>query len=160
MFIALRKSSTAGFGCKLIDSLSRGNGYCHAELVFSDGLAFSSTPKDELNARPAGGPRFTYKIAFNPDKWDIFPLDTNGTEERAIYKRARKIEAEARIDDGGYDEWGCYRFVIPFVREHPKDWFCSEVVVEALRGIVFPEDIKPWRVAPNDLPQLVKEYGG
>lgn len=117
----------------LIKGWTRGP-YSHVELVFSDGKSASSSFLD-------GGVRFK-DIDYTSDKWDFIPLlDFNEREARRWFI---KHQTE------GYDVLGVSRFVIGFIGETKKRWFCSEAVATALG---FKE---AWRFEPNTLATVLK----
>lgn len=111
-----------------------GNGkYSHCELIFSDGMAASSSFAD-------GGVRFK-RIEFSPDRWDFIKLsDELEADARAWF------EAHAGQK---YDLRGNVRFVLDFLRDDKDKWFCSEAKGAAL-GIK-----EPWRLDPNNLFQVL-----
>ncbi len=103
--------------------------YSHCELVFSDGMAASSSFMD-------GGVRFKL-IEFDPERWNFIELPAH-LEFNAHYWFS--IHAGE-----GYDLIGNFRFLFDFLRNRNGKWFCSEAVGEAL-GMV-----EAWRLGPNGL---------
>jgi hypothetical protein len=108
--------------------------YSHCELIFSDGMAASSSFSD-------GGVRFKM-IDFDSEKWDIFEMPDH-------------LEENARqwfIDHEGlkYDLLGNVRFIIGLVRNSNNRWFCSEAMGAAL-GLM-----DSWRFSPGDLFSIMK----
>lgn len=94
--------------------------YSHVELIFSDGIAASSSYMD-------GGVRFK-KIDFDPALWDFIDLPGH-------------LEPAARqwfVDHAGqpYDLMGNVHFVISPIGDDKRKWFCSEACAAALG---FPE---------------------
>ena len=102
--------------------------YSHVELVFSDGLAASSSVRD-------GGVRVK-AISFAPDRWDILPIDGDEATARAWFD-AHRGEA--------YDAAGLFGFVWRPAAGATRRWFCSEAVAAAL-GMG-----DAWRFCPNTL---------
>ena len=103
--------------------------YSHVELIFSDGMAASSSFMDR-------GVRFK-QIDFDPARWDVVELPAS-------------LEAAARVwfmrhAGQPYDLLGNLHFVIAPVRNDHDAWFCSEAVAAAL-GMS-----EPWRFDPNSL---------
>jgi hypothetical protein len=110
--------------------------YSHVELIFSDGLAASSSFMDH-------GVRFKY-IDFAPERWDFVPLP--GFEERD----ARAWFEEHRGE--GYDLLGNGHFVFAPITGNSERWFCSEACAAAL-GL--PE---PWRYDPATLFSVLSRF--
>jgi hypothetical protein len=145
MRLAFKKSS--GFTGKLIDWLSGGDGFCHVELIFSDGISFSSTTMDE--EKP--GVRFKQIAYSHPQTWVFVELAVTEDQEAQMVCKAIEIE------HAPYDYRGVARFVLPWMPEHPTAYFCSESVLTALQaGGLFP-GIKPHKVSPNRLYEMAKE---
>lgn len=90
--------------------------YSHCELVFSDGIAASSSLED-------GGVRFKW-IEFDAERWDFIELPT-ALEEGAYTwfneHRGRK-----------YDVMGNLQFILACIPSSSNRWFCSEAVAAAL----------------------------
>lgn len=132
-FYTATRPGLPGIYNRLVRWLDRGP-YSHCELIFSDGMAASSSFMD-------GGVRFKY-IEFDPVHWDFVPLPDD-------------LEAAARIwfeDHQGqaYDLWGNARFLLGLLRDSSDKWFCSESIAAAL------DFIDPWRFGPNGLAAIFK----
>jgi hypothetical protein len=93
-----------------------GGPYSHAELVFSDGTAWSASYMD-------GGVR-AKRITFGPDKWDLLPLP--GFDE------AKARAWFDRHSGAGYDLAGNLKFVIGWWPHSGSRWFCTEAIAAAL----------------------------
>ena len=138
MKVALYKGKRGGFAGAFDAAVrwwTRG-AYSHVELVFSDGMAASSSTRD-------GGVRFK-RIDFKPDHWDFVEVD--GDEE---YARAFIAERVGQ----GYDYFGLFGFVW---RPHSGSallWFCSEIVLGALK---FGD---PWQFNPNMVAVIAPRLG-
>jgi hypothetical protein len=123
-------------------------GFSHVELVFSDGLAFSSTSLEGGQ----GGCRFGRIPGLNDtSKWICVPVECSEGQEEAMRDEAEYL---ARIK-ARYDFAGCVDVVLPFVEQNPDDWFCSEVVEHLLQladlsktGAI-PEDCTPNSMAAD-----------
>jgi hypothetical protein len=100
--------------------------YSHAELVFEDGQAASSSAMD-------GGVRFK-AIEFDPALWDFVPVPAG------LAPAAR--DWFAQHDGQAYDMLGNLHFVISAVGDDKRKWFCSEAVAAAL-GMPDPERFDP-----------------
>lgn len=112
--------------------------YSHCELVFSDGLSASASWMD-------GGVRFK-RIDYNPAHWDFMALP----DELEDYARDW-FEFNIGLP---YDLMGNVRFVLPWVHDSEKGWFCSEAMAAALRLK------EPWRFGPNGLAALLPRLFG
>ena len=99
--------------------------YSHAELIFSDGMAASSSFSD-------GGVRFK-AIDFDPANWDFIEISGNEAAARRWF---------TENEGNGYDLWGNVGFVIGFVPDDPRKQSCAESIATALG---FAE---PWRYSP------------
>lgn len=108
--------------------------YSHVELVFSDGIAASSSYAD-------GGVRFKV-IDFEPRSWEFIELPLH-------------LEADARAwfaahAGAGYDLRGNLHFMVEPLADRKDAWFCSEAVAAALG---FRE---PWRYDPGVLASTLR----
>ena len=103
--------------------------YSHCEVIFSDNMSASASYID-------GGVRFK-NISYSSDNWDF--VDIGNVDEHS----AR--EWFVRHQGQGYDLRGNLHFVIGFIGDSKKKWFCSEAVAASLG---FKE---PWRFTPNTL---------
>jgi hypothetical protein len=96
--------------------------YSHCELLFPDGVCFSSSWRDD-----GVGVRYK-KFPIIPSHWTCVEIPT--TKEQEIQMRQWcdvKVAENAK-----YDWWGIIQFVIPFVKQKDEDWFCSEICIAAL----------------------------
>lgn len=101
--------------------------YSHCELIFSDGMAASSSFMD-------GGVRFKSDIDFNTDKWDFIKLPD-------------ELELAARTwfnkhTGDKYDIKGNLHFIFGAIGDNADKEFCSEALAAALD---VPD---PWRFSP------------
>lgn len=106
--------------------------YSHAEIVFSDGIAASSSFLD-------GGVRFK-RIDFDPAHWDF--VDIAG-DEAAVRQWFADHEGRA------YDLIGNLGFIVGFIRDGSDKWSCAESIADALG---YPE---AWRFSPAILHAVV-----
>ena len=146
MKLAFKRAS--GFVGNAINLLSGRRGFCHVELVFSDGMSFSSTTLDPGDGDD--GVRFKdIRYSGGVEKWAFHRLTVSEYAERAMRAAAEVLEGAP------YDKGGVLRFLFPWLKEHPKRYFCSEVVVTVLQaGGVLPASVKPWKVSPNALAKM------
>lgn len=103
--------------------------YSHVELVFSTGMAASSSFED-------GGVRFK-RIEFDPERWDFTTLPPH-METAAITWFEQHLGQS-------YDLVGNLHFIVSPVPQRKGKWFCSEAVAAAL-GVA-----APWRYSPATL---------
>jgi len=103
--------------------------YSHCELVFSDGVAASSSLED-------GGVRFKM-IAFDAARWDFIDLPAE-LESRARAWFEQHVGKK-------YDVIGNLQFIIACIPDSHDKWFCSEAVAASL-GIA-----DAWRYDPATL---------
>jgi hypothetical protein len=129
------KTGLAGIYNRGVRFVTKGK-YSHAEIVFSDGMSASASFMDH-------GVRFK-AIDYNVKNWDFLIIDD-------------KFEAKAREwfkehEGQAYDLIGNVHFLFPFVGDNRHKWSCAESVAAALD---MPD---PWRVHPNSLYGLVKDF--
>ena len=108
--------------------------YSHVEILFSDGMWCSSSPRDS-------GVR--YKTIDPLDHWDYRALDVTHKQEQIV-----RDWCDTKIGLS-YDWWGVYSFLIPFIPQKDNEWFCSEFCVVALQEIGIWPDINPSKSTPN-----------
>jgi hypothetical protein len=145
--LAFKRAQYSGLTGRLIDLLSGGDGFCHVELIFSDGLSFSSTTMD---GKPEGV-RFKQINYSHPERWDIIDLPQITPELEA----KGRAYAETLVGQP-YDRFGVARFVLPFMRQHATAWFCNEVVIDV--GHVMEQwlGVVAWEIGPNVFRRIVK----
>jgi len=95
--------------------------YSHSELLFSDGICFSSSWRDD-------GVGVRYKdIHIVPKNWACVEVPTTQAQEKQMrYWCDLRAEEKAK-----YDWRGIIQFVFPFVRQNDEDWYCSEICIAA-----------------------------
>ena len=133
MQIAFYKGPATGLVNKIgrllvcLGTLSR---YSHCELVVQ-GVCYSASARD-------GGVRGKV-IDLGSGHWDV--VDVPGDEVAAL--------AWFERHQGDHYDWmGVLRFALPFLRQRPGKWFCSEAVAEAL-GVADSAGVSPgdlWEV--------------
>lgn len=90
--------------------------YSHCELVFSDGMCFSSSPRDK-------GVRFK-QITIDPTHWDIIDVPT---------EKEKDIRNWCSTQVGmKYDWLGTLGLVIKMPFQAKNKWYCSEICITAL----------------------------
>lgn len=140
MKIALYKGKGGSLLNKIVNGAIRfwtRGPYSHAELVFSDGVWFSTDPAAlVVRLNPAG-----YDEGY--DFVDVFV-----TEEQERVVRAWAISQVGK----GYDWVGIFLSqFLPLGVQEPNRWFCSEIVTAALQRIGIFAGVKPSSVHPNRL---------
>lgn len=117
MQIAFYKGPASGLKNKLgrlLVCIGTWSKYSHCELVIN-GMCYSASARD-------GGVR-SKAIDLASGHWDV--VEVSGDAMRALmWFQAHQGQA--------YDWWGVLRFALPFLRQRPGKWFCSEAVAEAL----------------------------
>jgi hypothetical protein len=104
--------------------------YSHAELVI-DRVCYSSSARDK-------GVRGKV-IDLTNGHWDVREVHEFWDGPEAQANAFKWFEA---YNDVPYDWWGVIRFALPFVKQKPDQWFCSEAVAAAL-GHQKPESFSP-----------------
>jgi hypothetical protein len=134
MHLAFYKAPGTVFD-KLIRLVTR-SPYSHVELVLGnagDGtfVCGSSSPRD-------GGVRIK-TMSLPADRWDLAPIAGDAATALHWFEQHRGEP---------YDWLGVLRFVLPWVGQSPRAWFCSEACLAAL-GLR-----EPWRFNPADCAAL------
>lgn len=131
-------------------------GYSHAELIIDD-LWYSSTMRDEgvdFNGNPKKDGTRAKRIDPDVEKWTFIHLPnvTEHDEGKMLAWFNTRWIMDARYDFGGV-----LRFVLPWEKEHPSKFFCSELVVSMLRAGGHAVCLEPaYKVSPN---RLAEVYG-
>lgn len=109
--------------------------FSHMEVVFSDGMAASSSFEDR-------GVRFK-EIKFSNDRWEFVQLPTSleSMARQYFVDRAGKVK---------YDLLGNLHFIVGFISESKNKEFCSESGAASI-GLQ-----EPWRYTPNSLHRVVQ----
>ena len=106
--------------------------FSHCEIVFSDGLAFSSSPRDD-------GVRYKLIEDIGGDHWELFNVELDAVREGNV----------RRWCDGQVGKKYDWVGLVCSLLAHNDKWFCSEVDLVALRvGNLFM-DVNPARSSPN-----------
>jgi len=95
--------------------------YSHTELLFSDGICFSSSWRDD-----GVGVRYK-KIHIIPKNWVCVEVSTTQKQEHQMKEWCDVKAAE----NANYDWCGIIQFVLPFVKQKDEDWYCSEICIAA-----------------------------
>lgn len=112
--------------------------YSHTEICLGDPFA---GPVMCLSSESAMGVRVK-RMQLDPAKWDVVRMPDVSESDFWFFATEHKGEP--------YDWVGAARSVLPFVgREHPRAWFCSEVVAH-IRGLK-----EPWRMYPGVLHAVI-----
>jgi len=123
--------------------------YIHSELLFSDGARFRIAPGEVSRFYvPADAPRWDGAV------WDC--LEVAGGDEAFVRKWCFEQSGTK------YDWLGlalCQ--VLPWGREHPDRWFCSEQCTAGLQAGGYPAvaDLKPHYQSPAKLAAALVHRG-
>lgn len=93
--------------------------YSHCEIA----IARNDGMYDCLSASMRDGGIRCKTMQLPGARWDMLPCALTEREVREWF---------AREKGKGYDYAGALRFVLPFLRQAPQKWFCSEFVAAAL----------------------------
>ena len=97
--------------------------YSHVELVFSDGMCFSVSPRD-------GGARFK-KIDLNPESWNVMDIYIPEPAEKDIRAIAKSFTGYK------YDYLGAIFSISPLCIQKNNRAFCSEIVTNSLDQCIY-----------------------
>lgn len=129
---------------KLVSWITRGP-FSHCELVFSDGVCFSSSGRDE-------GVRFKL-IDFKKEHWIFYDLILSESEEAYV-----KTWCSLKVGKK-YDWLGLLRFVFPNIDSDDKrKWFCSEICVRALQKVNLFTNLNHHKTSPNSFYKAVQQH--
>lgn len=91
----------------------------HVELLFSDGMMFSASQYED---------RVRFKQHnFYSKSWMRIELPITSSQEAIV-----RDWCETQVGKK-YDYLGILGFIIPFIKDNPNKWFCSEVCDEACK---------------------------
>ena len=118
--------------------------YSHCELIFSDGSSFGTSLTSPFKTQ------FTYKIYFH-QQWDIIDVDIPMEKETLI-----KAFCWTQVDKK-YD-WKAIFFsmILPFRKEDPNKWICSEICVAAFHVADYFGGTKACTVNPGKFAKMIK----
>jgi uncharacterized protein YycO len=115
MRVIFYRASSGDYWDKLVAMWTNGL-YSHCELMFSDGMCFSSSSRD-------GGVRFKQIIIY-PTHWDIIDVPT---------EKEKDIRNWCSTQIGmKYDWLGILGLAIKMPFQNRKKWYCSEICITAL----------------------------
>jgi hypothetical protein len=164
-------------------------GFAHSELVFDNGESFSSTTdfdahtlvyptaRDAHHLGRTSGP-IIRKIKFPDWEWQFTELDLTDSQKLQIYNWCIETIDQSIKDQAGYDYAGVLRFVCKWLKQSPRNWFCSEAVVAALQHGIrnagmqekTPQELpapllflhaprlRAWTISPNRLFDLCHQF--
>lgn len=90
----------------------------HVEAVFEDGTAYS--------ARPFEGTSF-HSIDLTSKRWVVIDVKMSNQDYKQFYLFCKGEEG------CGYDWAGVLSFIVPFLRDSRTRWFCTEVILGAMK---------------------------
>jgi hypothetical protein len=143
MKVAFKKNVTSVFGA-VIRSYTFGP-YVHSELVFRNGLWFSSDETDN-GTRFIDGPK-------EDAEYDFIELPISSEDEQRV------IDFCKRENGCPYDKTGIgFSFLpIPLGYQNADAWFCSEICTAALQIVGYCSGYTPARVHPNKLYKILQK---
>ncbi|CAK0760415.1 conserved hypothetical protein [Azospirillaceae bacterium] len=120
--------------------------YSHCELLFGDNMWFGSAPDGNMET----GFRTKYMLGIERF-WDFIELPMTAEEEK-------KIADWCATEVGcAYDWKGIFLSqILPFGKESPDKWFCSEICVAALQQVGKLNGLKPHKVSPGRLNKILR----
>lgn len=125
--------------------LSRGK-YSHTEIIFPDGLWWSSSPRD-------GGVRYK-PISADPKIWDLKRIPTSKSIESEVRGWCNKQLGKR------YDWLGIlFSQIFPLDIDDKKRYFCSESNVDALKVAGMFNGVHSNTIDPNKLWDMLTEMG-
>lgn len=117
----------------MIDKVTGGYGYSHVELVFSDGVCFSSSPRE-------GIVRYKKIDVSDALSWTVIDVPICH-----IYDENRSRRIADKLIGCKYDYKGIVLDqLIPLSIDNGDKWWCSEVVAYVL-------GVYPYKINPNQL---------
>lgn len=121
--------------------------YSHCELLLPDGRMFSS---DGWNN---GIVRYTDKYTLC--NWDFVNIDITEYELSTLLSWCdHKVGLK-------YDWMGVARFIIPFLKQDPEKWFCSELCCAALKFIgKLSRKVESFKMSPQNLYDTLVNHEG
>lgn len=142
--IAFFRAEAGNIWDRLI-GLRTGSEYSHVEFAFSDGTAFSASPRD-------GRARFK-TINFATRAWRLIPvLGVNNNMEMGIKHWCQSINGRA------YDWPGILGISIMRSINSPKWYFCSEVLAEGLQEANVLFSLNPAMTSPGTLHTALESW--
>jgi len=116
----------------------------HCELLFSDDMMFSASMYEDTT-------RFK-KHSMTGHAWCRIGLDIDKDTEAKI-----RLWCENKVGKK-YDYLGILGFILPFVKQSKKRWFCSEICCEALKENtnLIPKTVISSKTSPAKLKEIIK----
>jgi hypothetical protein len=118
MKLAFYKSKYGNWADKGIDWWTGGHGYSHCEIVFSDGMSFSASQRDNIT-------RFK-DITYN-EKWDLVELDIDEMTENIIRAKAEGLQGKKYDWIGIVLHQGIFKGLYLNFMQSDGKWWCSEI---------------------------------
>ncbi|CAB4142483.1 hypothetical protein UFOVP434_13 [uncultured Caudovirales phage] len=152
---AFFKAKYGGVFSKAIKLKTKGE-YSHVEMIFPHYSIFDPAANRKLSLcyssyESEGGVRFKF-IYLNPEKWDIIRFEIPD-------EKFESLLAEAAKHSGSKYDWaGIFKFVMPWVKEKPTRFFCSEIQVYIIQNVLgIWEDLVSYKTSPNDLHRYLSQ---
>ena len=145
MTLAFYRAEHGSLIDKIIDWTTGNRGFCHVELVFSDGRSFSSRAGEGVGFKD-----INYDSQKEAGKWKIITFDVT-PEQEAIMMAFAKSKVGKKYD---------YLGAIGVVLHNPDDpghYFCSEIVsLTLMKANVLPPLVAS-SISPNKLEMLAEQ---
>lgn len=136
------KKADGNFFSRAIGLLTGGK-FCHVELVFSDGMSWSSNYPE--------GVRFIVQMYGIPG-WTMLPVPCTKREEETVRQWcSTKVGTP-------YDLRGVVLFKNPVIHEDEAKFFCDEACITALQQIGRIMKIDAGEESPNSLYKIWKKF--
>ena len=128
----------------------RSSPYTHSELLFSDGVSFSSTMEDGMN----GARYLEIDYSNHPERWGAVPIPMSDEEAEVIRRTADCMNGSIE-----YDLWGLLSFgtLLNIIKPDPNKMWCSEICGYLIKRI-HALDITPDRTHPTLLHEACQQY--
>lgn len=138
--LAFYKAKYGTWHDKLISILTCGP-YSHVEIIFTDGMWYSSSPRD-------GGVRYK-EIKPMLDHWDFINIKY---DSKLYQMLENKIREWCNSQLGRKYDWtGALMYRWLNTNRKTDKWFCSNLCTTALQQSNILTDIKPNNESPNSL---------
>ena len=129
----------------------RSSPYTHSEILFSDGVSFSSTMEDGAN-----GARWRIiDYTKHPERWDSVAIPMTHKDEEVVRRDADIMDGKMK-----YDLWGLLSFGTPLaiIKPDPNKMWCSEICGYLIQRIHRPLPITPDKTHPTLLHETCQQY--
>ena len=133
--------------------LIRSKPYTHSELVFSDGLSFSSSGRKGKDGKPEGVRFKTIDYEKHRERWRLDPLMISDPTEHRMRFRAEVINSMGLKYD--------FRAIVGYAltgHQNWWDWYCSEIVYSIIASELLLSRLN-YKMTPEKLQWLGEILG-